>query len=73
MNGDAVRALRSELGVSPPRGLVEALEDEELLALAGALEEVRRRQSEELSAATRRALGHVPGPLRGAVRRIVGG
>lgn len=66
-----LRALAAELGGPPPSGLSH-LRDEDLLALAGAVRDARRRHAAEVTAAGERALGHVPRLLRGAVRKVAG-
>lgn len=71
MDGEGIEALREELGAPPPRGLAEALDDDRARALAAALREARRRQSEALGRASREALDRVPRLLRGPVRKVV--
>jgi hypothetical protein len=67
---EALGALRRVLGAPPPPG-VAALGARELSWLGAAIEDARRRHSEELTAAIDEALLQVPSLLRGPVRRIV--
>lgn len=67
----AIRALTAQLDQTPPSGL-RALTDEQLLDLAAAVEAARHRQAAALAEAGDRALGRIPRPLRGPVRRVVG-
>jgi hypothetical protein len=67
----AMRALRTELGGTGGEGL-EALNPEELEALAQALRDTKRRQSAALRDASEGALNHVPALLRGPIRKILG-
>lgn len=60
-------ALRAEL----PDGF-GALTDADATRLAETLQAARRRQADELAAAADDALGHLPRPLRGPVRKLVG-
>ena len=48
------------------------LTDDQAGELARALDDARRRQGAALAAATREALGHLPLPLRLAVRKVLG-
>lgn len=64
--------LREQLGVTPPAGL-DVLEPAQRAALAKALRTARRDQSEALDQALAGALDHVPGMLRGTVKRMLGG
>jgi hypothetical protein len=57
----------------PPSSAVAGLPDEHLTHLADALASVRRRQAQELEAASARALEHIPRVLRGPVKKILGG
>ena len=68
----AIRALRTQLGQTPPSGL-RALTDEQVLDLAAAVEAARHRQAASLAEASDRALGRIPRVLRGPVRKVVGG
>jgi hypothetical protein len=52
----------------PPPSLDAKLASE----LGAETEAALRRQRRELAEALERALGHIPRPLRGAVRRMVG-
>jgi hypothetical protein len=72
MTPDAKRELRAELGAAPPKGL-DALTDEEIADLAGALRVARERQSAALAKAMEDALRHVPRLLRGPVRKMMAG
>jgi hypothetical protein len=65
------RALATELGAEPPRGLVETLTFEELLTLAQSLDVAKRRQSKALDIAIEEALGHVPFIFRSAVELVL--
>ncbi len=60
-------ALRADL----PDGF-GALSEDDATRLAETLTAARRRQAEELAAAADDALGHLPRPLRGPVRKLVG-
>jgi hypothetical protein len=72
MTPDAKRELRAELGAAPPKGL-DALSDEQVADLAGALRTSRERQSAALEEAMEDALRHVPRLLRGPVRKMMMG
>jgi hypothetical protein len=69
-HSEALGALRRVLGAAPPPG-VAALGTRELGWLGAAVEDARRRHSEELTVAIDQALLQVPSLLRGPVRRIV--
>ncbi len=70
---DPIEDLRRQLGgEDPPSGVVRALSERELAALAAPLAAARARRSEELETGVPRALGSVPAPLRAPVRRILG-
>ena len=71
MADDGLRALEAELGGSAPAGIAR-LSGPQLLTLAGAVREARRRQAAELEAAGTRALSHVPRLLRAPVRKVLG-
>jgi hypothetical protein len=64
-------ALEAELGGSPPASLAQ-LDDDQLLDLAQAIRDARRRQAVELKAGREQSLAHIPKLLRGPVRRVVG-
>ncbi len=64
-------ALAEELDASPPPGVLEALTDEELSALADTLHAARRRQSAAVKAAGDQALSNLPWLVRGPVKKIV--
>ena len=49
-----------------------SLDDERAAQLSAATETALRRQRRERGEALARALDHIPRPLRGAVRRVVG-
>jgi hypothetical protein len=68
----AIRALRQQLGDAPPPG-VQALADEHLHDLAGAIRDAGHRQAAALQEAGERALGRIPRLLRGPVRKVAGG
>jgi hypothetical protein len=59
------------LGNEPPPGLVEALSDAELHALAVSLGTAKLRQKQALDTAMQEALGHVPFVLRGAAELLL--
>jgi hypothetical protein len=65
-------ALARALGARPPKGLT-ALDAADRDRLAELIETVRADQEKEVDAATRRALKQIPWPLRGAVRKMLGG
>jgi hypothetical protein len=73
MGNQGSGALARELRATPPAGVVDALEDDELEALSDSIRSARRRQSAALRAAGDKALGNLPWLVRGPVRRIVGG
>lgn len=70
MGDDALTRLEDAFGTSPPDG-VAGLAPEDLADLARALEQARRRQSADLHEAMRRSLDHIPGLLRGPVRKLL--
>jgi hypothetical protein len=49
-----------------------SLDSERAAELSAVTEAALRRQRSELSRALERALDHIPRPLRGTVRRVVG-
>jgi hypothetical protein len=49
-----------------------SLDEERAAELSAATEAALRRQRRELGEALARSLDHIPRPLRGAVRRVVG-
>jgi len=63
--------LASELKMSLPSG-VAALSEDHARDLLDALRTSRQRQSHELDQAIDSALNHIPRPLRGAVRKVIG-
>lgn len=69
MGEDPRTKLRRRLG--DHAGIVDALDDEQAERFSAALEEALARQSRALRAAAEGSLRHVPGFLRGTVRRIV--
>jgi hypothetical protein len=72
MQRDGSSALAAQLR-EPPSSAVGALADEHLSHLAEAIRAARRRQAQELEAASGQALESIPRLLRGPVRKIVGG
>lgn len=68
----AIHALSQQLGQPPPPALRE-LTEQQLRALARAVEDARHRQAASLQEAGDRALGRIPRLLRGPVRKAVGG
>ena len=71
MTGGSSSGLSTELGEEPPRGLVEALSDTELHALAVCLGTAKLRQAQALDGAIKEALGHVPFVFRGAAELLL--
>jgi hypothetical protein len=67
----ALGALRDEIGADPPAGLAGVLREDELATLAQAVKVAKQRQSAALERATEDALGHLPGLVRKAVKRIL--
>lgn len=65
------KALTERVNGDLPDGIA-ALSAEHRQFLADALGDARRRQGEELAAATDNSLSHVPKLLRGPVRKAVG-
>lgn len=68
----AIRALKKELGDTPPPG-VQLLSEEHLQDLAAAIRDAGHRQAVALEEAGERALGRIPRLLRGPVRKVAGG
>ena len=68
----ATRAVRQQLGQTPPPGL-SALSEEDLRDLAAAIADARHRQAAALQQAGDRALARIPRLLRGPVRKVAGG
>ena len=66
-------ALRDALDGRVPAGLAGALDPADAAHLARVVARARRDQAEALEEAAEQALRHVPFPLRGAVRRALGG
>jgi hypothetical protein len=64
-------ALAKAVGTPPPQGLVEALDEEQVVALAGLVTRARDSQSNALERAGDDALRHVPWILRKAVEKIL--
>jgi hypothetical protein len=64
-------ALEAELRATVPAG-VRALGDEQLRDLADTLRDVRHQQAAALSAASERALAHIPKLLRIPLRKALG-
>lgn len=71
MTDAAGEILRAELGAEPPPGLIDNLDADALIALAGKLREAKEHQSEALDRAIDDALGHLPRLLRMTVERIL--
>jgi hypothetical protein len=65
------RALAVELRTQPPAEL-SSLSDADAQHLASALKKARETQSAELDQSITEALKHIPWPLRGAVKKVVG-
>ncbi len=63
--------LRAELGANPPDGLVAALSQKELGALAAAVGEAKQRQRLALDKASKDALSHLPWVVRKAVQAVL--
>jgi len=70
MNESTRKALRAELGTSPPHFL-DDLDDAELADLANVLSEARTRQAEAVEEAIDKAMRYIPWGLRGAVRKVL--
>lgn len=70
MNESTRKALRAELGASPPYFL-DDLDDAELLDLTSALSDARARQAEAVEEAIDKAMRYLPWGLRGAVRKVL--
>ena len=70
MNESTRKALREELGASPPFFL-DDLSDAELLELAGILSEARERQAEAVEEAINKAMRFIPWGFRGAVKKVL--
>jgi hypothetical protein len=71
MQREGLTRLEEQLRDRPPAGLHQ-LEEEHLTHLAAAIRSTRRRQGEQLEAASDHALNHIPRLLRGPVKKIVG-
>lgn len=69
MSGHSVLAV--ELRAQPPAEL-SSLSDSDASHLAHALKKARETQSAELDQSITEALKHIPWPLRGAVKKVVG-
>ena len=72
MPGDGSLALAAQLREEPSPA-VGTLGDEHLTHLAETIRAARRRQAQELEAASNQALEGIPRFLRGPVKKIVGG
>jgi hypothetical protein len=72
MSREGASALQHVLGGRPPDGLVAALDDDELSALAETIADARRRQSKALAVAGDKALGTLPAIVRIPVKRAIG-
>lgn len=70
MDDPVARLEESLRGPLPPS--VAALEPQVLATLADALQDARRRLGEDLLAALDESMRHVPLPLRGLVRKVLG-
>ncbi len=71
MTEDGFQALATQLRDQPPDGLAK-LDETELIDLADAVRDARRRQALELAAAGDKAFGHIPRLLRGPIRKLLG-
>jgi hypothetical protein len=69
---DPLEELTAMLGAPPPAGLL-ALDAAVLADLAVAVRDVRARQSAALRASSEKSLKQIPLPLRGVVRKVLGG
>jgi hypothetical protein len=63
--------LRALLGADPPAS-VQALDAATRAELASVIAQARRRQAMDLKAAYTATLKHVPFPVRGIVRKVLG-
>ena len=70
MNESTRKALRDELGASPP-AFLDHLEEGELADLSSVLSEARDRQAEAVEDAIDKALRYIPWGFRGAVRKAL--
>jgi hypothetical protein len=68
---DGFQALATQLRDEPPASLAK-LDQAQLIDLADAVRDARRRQSQELAAAGDKAFGHIPRLLRGPMRKLLG-
>lgn len=59
------------LGVDPPASIL-ALDEVTRADLVGVIESARARQARELAAAYESSLKHVPLPIRGIVKKVLG-
>jgi 3',5'-cyclic AMP phosphodiesterase CpdA len=71
MSQDAMNALEGQLGGPAPPGLA-GLDDDQLRDLVDAIRAARHRQAAELTAASDRALEHIPWLLRIPLRKVLG-
>lgn len=67
-----MEALAAVVGARPPKALASVDEDD-LSDLAHAVRDACDRQRAELREATDKALGQIPGLLRGPVRKVLFG
>jgi hypothetical protein len=68
---EADRDLRTLLGADPPAS-VQALDEATRADLASVIAQARKRQVMDLKAAYTATLKHVPFPVRGIVKRVLG-
>ena len=69
---DPDQALRDLLGADPP-GTVLALDAATRADLAEVIADARRQQARSLAEAFEATLKHVPFPVRGIVKKVLGG
>lgn len=72
MPTDPHTALQEALGGVAPPASVRELDDATVATLAEAIADARRREREQLAASAEASLRHVPGLLRGPVRKVLG-
>jgi hypothetical protein len=68
---EADRDLRTLLGADPPAS-VQALDEPTRADLASVIVQARKRQAMDLRAAYAATLKHVPFPVRGIVKKVLG-
>jgi hypothetical protein len=68
---EADRDLRTLLGADPPAS-VQALDEATRADLASVIAQARKRQVMDLKAAYTATLKHVPFPVRGIVKKVLG-